>query len=207
VSGEITTTFAGRPDPFCTPFDACGATGTLTDSISGSSSTLEFDAQRTVHARVSRRAAVADLQSGRLPLLESGVLLTDVLSATVGWSGGSACTDRTRHLNALNVNTSGVEHHHQVLFSLATDQVEDPFRSYCPGPATADVLGSADMLARSLAPLRELGARRLIVVLNGRGGFVADSYAGSRSARVTFALQLVRLRAGTTVENVFGPLP
>jgi hypothetical protein len=33
--GTFTTRFAGRPDPFCLPLDACGASGTLTDAISG----------------------------------------------------------------------------------------------------------------------------------------------------------------------------
>ena len=72
TSGTLTTAFAGRPDPFCLPLDACGASGMLTDAISGISGKLEFDAQRVVFRRVSRRAALADFRSGRLPLQETG---------------------------------------------------------------------------------------------------------------------------------------
>ena len=39
-AARVTTTFAGRPDPFCVPLDACGASGMLTDAISGISSRL-----------------------------------------------------------------------------------------------------------------------------------------------------------------------
>ena len=106
TGGTVTTKFAGRPDPFCVPFDACGASGTLTDAVSGLSTLLEFDAQRVVKRRASRRAALADLRSGRLPLQDTGSLLIDVLSADVGWSAGSTCTDRLKQFNSLGVGVT-----------------------------------------------------------------------------------------------------
>ena len=96
ISGTVTTTFAGRPDPFCAPLDACGASGVVTDAISGTENRFEFDAQRVVKRRVSRRGALGDLRSGRLMLLDTGVLVGDRLSANVGWPVGSACTDRAQ---------------------------------------------------------------------------------------------------------------
>jgi hypothetical protein len=203
TGGTVTTKFAGRPDPFCVPFDACGANGTLTDAISGLSTQFEFDAQRVVKRRVSRRAALADVRSGRLQVQETGSLLIDVLSADVGWSAGSTCTDRLKQFNSLGVGVSEQRQRRNVLFSLQTDQTEDPLRTACPGPGTADVLGSSDTLARAMLPLRELGRRSLRIAISGRGRFVSGSYQGSHSGGVTFGLRLIRVRAGTKAENVF----
>jgi hypothetical protein len=203
TSGTITTTFAGRPDPFCLPLDACGASGTLTDAIAGISSLLEIDAQRVVTQRASRRKALADLRSGRLPLLDSGDLVSDVQSANVGWSAGSACTQQLRQLSALSIDVAAGRDGKNALFSLATDRTEDPFRTACPGPSAADVLGSSDTLARASLPLGELGRSRLRIPISGHGRFLSGSYAGARSGGLTFGLRLVRVRAGTKTETVF----
>ena len=114
TSGTLTTTFAGRPDPFCLPLDACGASGMVTDAISGISGKLEFDAQRVVFRRASRRAALADFRSGRLPLQGTEVLLKDILSANVGWAAGSACTDRLSQHNAMVLDLNGTRGGRQV---------------------------------------------------------------------------------------------
>jgi hypothetical protein len=202
IGGTVTTKFAGRPDPFCVPLDACGASGVVTDAISGAENRFEFDAQRVVKRPVSRRGALGDLRSGRLMVLDSGVLIRDRLSANVGWPVGSACTDSLRQLNALDVTAVESRRHRNVSFSLDT-QVEDPFRSACPGPAMADVLGPSGTLARAVMPVSGLGRRTLRIVLSGHGHFAARSYAGSRSSGLTVAMRLVRVRAGTKVENVF----
>lgn len=201
-TGTVTTTFAGRPDPFCLPLDACGASGVVTDAISGAEQRFEFDADRVVKHRVSRRGVLSDLRSGRLLLLDTGILLTDRLSANVEWPVGSACTDKFRQRNALDVFAQESRRHKNVLFSLAT-QGEDPFRTACPGPATADVLGSSNTLARAVITARDLGRKRLRLALSGQGRFVVGSYAGSHSAGLTLAMRLVRVRAGTKVEDVF----
>jgi hypothetical protein len=209
-SGTFTTTFAGRVDPLCVPLDACGASGIITDAISSASSQLDIDAQRVVKRRVSRRNALADLRSGRLPLFDTGVLLKDVLSASFRWPDGSACTDRLRQLNALSLNATSARRTNLV-FSLDTDATEDPFRSVCPGPAagevlgpsSGDVLGPSSTLAQASLPLTELGRRTLRIAVSGHGRFVAGSYAGTDSGGLTVGLRLVRVRAGTKVEDVF----
>ena len=91
----------------------------------------------------------------------------------------------------------------QVRFKLSADRLEDPFRSACPGPAAADVLGSSDALAHGSLAVRELGKRHLQIVVSGRSRFVAGSYAGSRSGGVTLGLRLMRVRAGTVATTVF----
>jgi hypothetical protein len=202
ITGAVTTAFAGRPDPFCVPLDACGSSGVVTDAISGAEGRFEFDAQRVVKRRVSRREALGDLRSGRLPLLDTGVLLADRLSANVGWPVGSACSYALRQLNALDVNALESRHHGKVLLSLQTPG-EDPFHAACPGPVATDVLGSSDTLARAVMPATELGRQSLRLVLSGHGRFVAGSYAGSRSAGVTLGLRLIRVQAGTKRENLF----
>jgi len=202
VSGTVTATFAGRPDPFCAPLDACGASGVVTDVISGSEDQLELIAQRVVKRRVSRRGGLADLRSGRLQLFAGGVLLADRLSANVGWPVGLACTDALRQHNALDVDAIESRRHTSLLFGLDT-QPEDPFRSACPGPAATDVLGSSTTLARAVMPVSELGRKSLRIVASGHGRFVMGSYAGSRSGSLSFEMRLVRLQAGTKVEDVF----
>lgn len=203
ANGGVTTTFAGRPDPLCVPFDACGVSGSLTDAVSRESTLLEFDALRVVKRSVSPAAALADLRSGRLPLIETGALFRNVLSAHVGWSAGSVCTDRLTQQNALDLVANPARTANDVSFGLTTD-VEDPFRTRCPGPALGDVLGGSQRMAHGSLPLRKLGERRLHVVLSGRGRFVAGSYAGTRSGGVSLALALVRVRAATSIEPVFG---
>jgi hypothetical protein len=149
-----------------------------------------------------RRKALADLRSGRLPVLGGGALFTDVLSANVEWSAGPACTDRLRQLNALTLNATSARPN-KVLFSLTTGTGQDSLRSACPGPASAEVLGSSGTLARASLPLRALGRSSLHIVVSGHGRFVTGSYAGSRSGSATLALRLVRVRAGTKTETVF----
>jgi hypothetical protein len=203
TTGTITTTFAGRPDPFCMPLDACGASGTVTDSISGISRKLEFEAERVAKRRVSRRAALDDFRSGRLPLQSTAVLLKDALSATVRWPTGSVCTDRLTHHNAVDLNVDRARGRRKVGFTLITNQIEDPFRNACPGPSASDALASSDAMARASLPLRAVGRRRLRIVVSGHGRFVAGSYAGSRSGGVTVELRLLRVRAGTVTAKLF----
>jgi hypothetical protein len=202
-SGTVTTTFAGRPDPFCAPLDACGASGMVTDSISGISGKLEFDAQRVVRRRASRRATLADFRSGRLPLEDTTVLLKDALSATVGWPTGSACTDQLSQHNAVELDVDGARGGRNAQFTLVTNQVEDPLRNACPGPSASDTLGSSDALARASLPVGAVGRRSLRIVVSRHGRFVAGSYAGSRSGGVTVGLRLLRVRAGTVTAKVF----
>jgi hypothetical protein len=199
--GTFTTAFAGRPDPFCVPLDACGASGVITDAISAASRQLEFDAEGVVSRRASRRKALADLRSGHLVLLDTGAPLVNGLSVNFRWPDGSACTDRLRQFNAVTLNATAARRK-KVLFGLGTDPVEDPLRSVCPGPAGADVLGPAATLARVSLPLRELGRRSLRIKIAGHGRFVARSYTGSHTGGITLGLRLVRVRAGTKAEPV-----
>jgi hypothetical protein len=201
--GTITTKFAGRSDPFCLPLDACGASGMVTDSISGISRKLEFVADRVVFQRASRRQALADFRSGRLALQDTEVLLGDVLSAAVGWPDGSACMARLSQHNALDLDVSGSRGRRPVRLKLSADQLEDPLRNACPGPAASEMLGSSDALARGSLAVSDLGKRDLNIAVSGHGNFVIGSYAGSRSASVTVELRLLRVRAGTVATQVF----
>lgn len=202
-SGAVTTAFDGRPDPFCVPLDACGVTGALTDTISGTSTKLEFDAQHVVVRRASRRKALADLRAGRLTLSDTGETVSDVLSANIAWSAGTACTDGLRRFNALAVDATPDKHLKRMLFSLVGNSTEDPFRTACPGPGIDDVLGSSDALARGALPVRDLGRSSLRVVVSGHGRFVTGTYAGARNGGITLGLRLVRVRAATELETVF----
>jgi hypothetical protein len=207
AGGTVTTTFAGRPDPFCVPLDACGASGMVTDSISGISGMLDFEAERVVKRRVSRRTALADFRSGRLPMKDTTVLLKDVLSATVSWPTGSACADRLRQRNAVDLDVEGTRDGRKVGFRLITNQTEDPFRSTCPGPSASDALASSYALARASVPVTAVGRRRLRIVVSGRGRFVAGSYAGTRSGGVTVELRLLGVRAGTVTAKLLPGAP
>ena len=66
------------------------------------------------------------------------------------------------------------------------------------------MLGSSDTLARAVDAGKQISAARVLrIVLSGHGRFVVGSYAGSHSGGLTLAMTLVRVRAGTKVENVF----
>jgi hypothetical protein len=152
---------------------------------------------------VSRRAALADFRSGRLPLQETTVLLKDVLSANLNWPTGSACTDGLTQHNAVDLDVDGTRDGRKVGFTLVTSEIEDPLRNACPGPSASDALGSSDALARASLPVSAVGRRRLRVAVTGNGEFAAGSYAGSRSVRVTVELRRLRVRAGTVTAKLF----
>jgi hypothetical protein len=205
IGGSLTTSFVGRPDPLCAPLDACGVSGSVTDSFSQNSTPghapgLEIDAQRVVHHAVSRAQALADLRSGRLAIEPSGEPLVYLASARVSFSDGSLCTDQLAQGDGIDLNVDTIDHRHRVSFELSPDlDMGDPLRTHCPGPSDLD----APPNARASTLIGTLGDHSLRLVLPATGKFVASSYAGALGGSASIDLVLERVKAGTEHTTVF----
>jgi hypothetical protein len=205
IAGSLTASFAGRPDPFCTPLDTCGTSGSVTDSLTpgsipGGGNVLEIGGQRVVHHVASRARALADLYAGRLAIEPAGDLLVDLASARVSFPDGSLCTDQLRQPNGLDIDANPADDRRVVVFALsAVSEGPDPLRTYCPGPSSGD----APIQAHASTPIRTLGDHQLQLVLPATGRFTSGSYTGVRSGSVSIDLTLERVRAGTQHTTVF----
>jgi hypothetical protein len=203
IAGSLTTSFAGRPDPFCTPLDTCGTSGSVTDSLSPDSipdggNFLQIGGQRVVNHVVSRARALADVYAGRLQIEPTGEPLVDLASARVSFPDGSLCTDELRHPNGFDIDANPADDRRAVVFALSpVSEAPDPLRTYCPSG------GDAPIEAQASTPIRTLGKHSMRFVLPATGRFTSGSYTGGRSGSVSVDLTLERVRAGTQHTTVF----
>lgn len=201
-SGALTTGFGGVAEPLCDALGACGAAGRLVQSFD-TRGTLSFSGTRLVPRPRSARAALADLRRGRLQLYDSfpasfvHVSTDEALSE----SHGVTCNDTSRmRLNSMASRAHGATD--ELILSpsprdFPIGQV-DPFRTRCPGPSAADILGSGGTpMAAGVVTAGRLGDQRLSVAFSTRGPFTGSAYSGQRSGSVVLSLTLVR-RRGTT---------
>ncbi len=209
--GALQATFAGVPDPYCTPLDSCGVVGTLSLGVGGVSRTLVIDATRNVRRRVPARRALTDLRAGRLFLGDSGLDATvrGRLSELASRSGGTGCRDVRSEPLDLSVNGGFFfsNSRRALPFVLGNGSVSgDLLRTHCPGPAAADIVGGSPQqsgpalaLASGMLPVSALGQRQLTVSLAHPGRFSSAGYSGTRGGSLRFTLALLGVRAGTRV--------
>jgi hypothetical protein len=201
ISGSLTTTFAGTADPFCRPFDSCGAqgTGTYTPSNIGSSGRAAIVGWRQVglHERVTRRSEIRELHAGQLRVEgdlfgPEGALAK--VAATVRHADGSTCTDpgETLPLGVFEIGGSRKSAHF-VLDPPDYSSV-DALRTWCQGPSESDVLGSNGSLAAGTVPVTSFGSRSLRVPIVPHGSFKTSGYSGNRTGELDLNLQLTRTR-------------
>jgi hypothetical protein len=80
----------------------------------------------------------------------------------------------------------------------------DAFRTPCPGPSAADVLGpNGGALATATVSAGQLGDSRLSITFHSAGTFHSSAYAGRRSGAVVLALALVHSTGGTRRVSLF----
>jgi hypothetical protein len=203
LQGGLTTDFAALDPPLCQPLGACGTLGQLSQSFSAAGM-LSFSGSRLVKRRIGSRAALAALRAGRLGLLTSfdGIPIEETAAETLTGPDGATCSDQST-VGPLT-GQSSVTRGHQVKLQLTGNGEAgpygpagaDPFRTRCPGPSAADVLGTAP-LATATVPVSSIGARSLSLTFRTGGAFTGSAYAGHRSGSIVLSLVYAGASGGT----------
>lgn len=211
-AGTLSTDFAGLAPPLCDGLGACGTSGRLLQTFA-MGGTLSFSGTRLVRRRVGAQGVLADLRRGRLHLFDtfgSSPLRTTV-DETLARSDGSRCRDHAvTHLSAGGDRARRASDE----LRLSANPGEfpgggiDPFRTRCPGPSAADILGPGNQpLAAATVSAAHLGDPRLSIVFRNRGSFDGAAYSGERSGAVVLSLSLVRSRGVTRRVTLFQGVP
>ncbi|HEV2813395.1 MAG TPA: hypothetical protein VGW10_09105 [Solirubrobacteraceae bacterium] len=194
--GSLVTDFAGGPEPFCLPLDACGLRGThvvaRVTARRGATLSLQADGPRSALRGRGIRAALRAVHAGRLRFGQSGFYppLRGTVSTVVARDGGPACRQSDRlELPALALRprrgalrlSIGSEH----------EDADSVMRSRCPGPGAADL--AANTLAAGTIALRDVGARRITVRL-GAGQASAGAFSVTGRGDVVLELRRRRMR-------------
>jgi hypothetical protein len=216
LTGALTTTFAGLAPPLCDALGACRTTGTVHETFTAGG-VVSFIGMRMVKHRVGTRAALADLRAGRLGVYDSfqGLPIEETATETLTGPDGATCSDR--RLEGPFRPAPSPTRGHVIELKLTGGQQPfffgggglDAFRTRCPGPSAADVLGTSPLAAATL-PVSALGAHALTITLGGGGSFTASAYAGKRAGSLVLSLVLEHARGGTSRVPVFprpGVLP
>ncbi|MGZ4244409.1 MAG: hypothetical protein ACXVSE_08970 [Solirubrobacteraceae bacterium] len=212
LAGALNTDFAGLAPPLCDGLGACGTSGRLVQTFA-MGGTLSFSGTRLVRRRIRAQGALADLRRGRLQLFDtfgSSPLRTTV-DETLARSDGSHCSD-----HAVTDFSAGTDRARRASdeLRLSANPGEfpgggiDPFRTRCPGPSAADILGPGNQpLGAATVSAAQLGDPRLSIVFRNRGSFDGTAYAGERGGAVVLSLSLVRSRGVTRRVTVFQGIP
>lgn len=203
--GTLVTRWAGGPEPFCLALDACALSGMHTLRLRPGGALGSLDVFALVPAsRVrgrSRAAVVAALRAGRIrpdsiELSFGGSMRGE---ATAAWAGGAVCRGETRTAPDVAGDVRGGA----LVLALGRGEGfgddEDPLRTRCPGPGSADFPGRA--MATGRIPLRRLGARRLGLTLRG-GRPATGAFTIARRGEIRLDLRLRRVEL-----DVFGGRP
>ena len=203
ITGALTTDFAGLAPPRCDGLGACGAQGQLEQSFA-THGALSFRGMRIVARSVGRRDALADMRQGRLSLSDTmdALLIRGHVSETSSQTGGLRCRDTSSFVLPSEYSRSRRDRDELTLAGGASfdGSVADPFRTRCPGPNAADVLGNAQAIARATVTAGRLGDRRLSITFHGDGPFSGIGYAGRRTGGVVMSLRLEHSSGGTRRE-------
>lgn len=201
ATGAVMVTFAGLPEPACDPLAACGAAGTLDDTLNLRRQSVSIEGERFVERPVGRSRALADLRAGRLAVSLNVFVLTlgGSLNARIEQEGSLPCEDRAAQPGIPVLVDPG-----RSAFGIAVTggyydegTPEDLLRTRCPGPDTADILGLRSLGSGSI-PYAALGSRNLMVQLIKPHSFVSDDYSGGWDGSLLLRLKLKRETGGTS---------
>ncbi len=203
VSGALDTEFAGVAPPLCDGLGVCGATGSLTQTIS-THGTVIFAGTRLVSHRVGRSGALADLRRGRLLLFDTfGVRpIHETVAETLSQTGAARCTD----MSSLELVAPPFTGAHRGVDELELPSTvedlgfgaPDPFRTRCAGPSAADITAPrGGPVATATVTAGELGGRHLSITFRPRAAFHGQDYSGRRTGSVVVSMTLVRQSGGT----------
>jgi hypothetical protein len=207
-AGTLTTAFAGLAPPQCDPLGACGVAGRLVQSFA-TRGTLRFAGARITAHHVGRDRALADLRQGTMELSDTFAerVVHETVTEMSSQTGNLPCSAHSSTV----LPATGLRPRRgrdELLLSGALPGFggggSDPFRTPCPGPATADILGpNGGRIATATVTAGQLGDRRLSITFRGHGSFDGSAYTGRRSGAVVLGLVLVRSTGGTRRETLF----
>ena len=191
-SGALLGAFRAGGGPFCGALGSCGTSGTLSVAIVRAVRAATFDLQLTSPDRLDGaqiRAALRRATVEPRTLMTAAVRVTE----TVHEQGTGMCsssrveddplatiTPRVRTVVALGAGSSGP----------SGAGVTDALRTYCPGPANQDLLGSSpfnDLAAGSTT----IGASSIALRLRHRGRVGDDYYSTVWSGSLPITLKLI----------------
>jgi hypothetical protein len=197
AGGSLATSWRGGEEPFCLALDACGLSGTHELTAPATRGTLQmFGIVRASRLRPGE-SAISAIRSGRVRPDGIGVELRRPARVEATASrGGPVCRDSTR----VPLAVAGEIRRGALRLELArvdeSEPDEDPLRTRCPGPASADLPGRTP--AGAVIPLRRLGARRLDVVLRPPRGAAPGPFSLARAGGIPLRLRLRRARLDGT---------
>ena len=208
----LDVSFRGASDPSCEMLDSCGAAGALTLSLAPMHADVTLTASRVVNRHISANQALSDFRRGRLAFfIGAGEAMSGNLAETLHWGPNAACSDSRRASGlVLFVGAFPYPFFKRPTVPVALQDeggsASDVFRTYCPGPSSADIFGAqpfgpAPTLAQGSLGRRQLLARQTSMVLSPAGSFSGLGYSGTRSGVLKLELTLTGVSAGTRLER------
>jgi hypothetical protein len=203
VSGALDTDFAAVAPPLCDGLGVCGATGSLTQTIS-THGTVIFAGTRLVSHRVGRSGALADLRRGRLLLFDTfgARPIHETVAETLTQTDAARCTDTSSLELAAPPFTGAHPGVDELALPASVEDLgfgaPDPFRTRCAGPSGADITGpGGGPVATATVTAGELGGHHLSITFRPRAAFHGQDYSGRRTGSVVVSMTLVRQSGGT----------
>ena len=198
LTGQAAVTFAAAPEPLCVTLDACGLAGKSTWSIAAARGFIEVDG--SAPASRSDRGLSGAVAAIRRDRARNAYIYGDLAGAANGTTvadvtrpDGASCHDTAAAKPPSIVGVAGSRRLRFLIGNANDDQpalAGDLFRTGCPGPTTAEIVGSKD-LATGTVPSGWLARRRFAVDLNGGGRFSGAGFGGTRSAHLSLRLRRV----------------
>ncbi len=199
--------FRGDPGPFCGALDDCGARGDLSLTAPGQRTSLLLTAYRRVGSRRSPRQVRHDFYTQPWSFaLGAFASLTATVQESFTWSGGLTCRDTVAHapeaglppLAIFGTGGSGAPPSARRRLTLVLQASgSDALRTHCPGPASSDLVGQDQVLARGAFSFRHLRGRQETLDLTRPGRFAGEGYGGRRVGALRLRLSLLSVKANT----------
>jgi hypothetical protein len=189
LTGKLAATFAGLSPPLCPNLDDCGVTGTASWAVLSAGGGFSIDgyaaARPTDHGL--RGALAALRRAGYFSAYGTLRHALGTTAAAVSRPDGGECHD-TATVAARYLSANESRHGSVPLVLGGYESDRELLRTGCPGPPSADVLGS-DTPASGRLRASLIARRRVELPLTGAGRFRDAAYSGAWRSRFTLGLR------------------